>query len=471
MYRKYKILAIFGIVLILLSPQLTVIAQEVNSANELVSEIQGLDPSGVKSGELTNCFDTYKFGTEGLSIYADTEANDYKASDLIEVLGSIVNKNSYPIIDLTVRARVLRSHPNPVQQRALYTTVDDFIVLDNINLKSNQTYLFNYSYNISNNAPTGDYIIQYYVYNQNRFNLSGLSFTEDIIAGVTEFSIEGKAEHVYLDKTNITVDGQINDTRAFITKHEKGKDIPIRLPLVNPTGEDQNVRISYKLYKWDEISENNFIEEQIQEKLVNANNKIDLEYIVKDNEYPVYYLVITAIPIGERITDINKKQTMAHIRYLVEDNNRPRVNWVGLDKNPFEGGEIAMLTCVHNTVFATDEGPVKAQSIARDEKGRELSKIEYEGIMPSAISGIKNKLNTDKRFNLVSIETNLYNSSNELVDNIITEYKCDDISPELCLAESKSNILNRRNILVICLIILSIIGIVIGYAKYKNLKN
>ena len=481
MHKKYKILAIFGIILTLLFPQVILIAQEDGAEGELSSDTQGLDttqaldPSGVKSGELTNCFDTYKFGVEGLSLYADTESNDYKASDLMEVLGSIVNKNPYPIIDLTVRARVLRSHPNPVIQKALYTTVDDFVVLDNINLKANQEYLFNYSYYISQNAPSGDYIIQYYVYNQNRFNLSGLSFTEDIISSTTEFTVAGGSEHIYLDKTNITVDGQINDTRAFITSHEKGKNIPIKLPLVNPTSTAREMRISYKLYKWDEILEDNFIEEQAQELTIEANSKIDLEYIANTNtgDYPVYYVVIEALPVDQRDIDLNKEKTMAHIRFSVQDNNRPRVNWVGLNKNPFEGGDIELLTCVHNTVFQTDEGPVKVQSIARDEKGKELSKIEYEGIMPSAISGIKNKLNTDKRFNTVTIETNLYNASNELVDNIITKYDCNEISPELCLAESKSNnIFNRNNIIIISvLVLLGLLGGLIYYKRAQRLKN
>lgn len=72
---------------------------------------------------------------------------------------------------------------------------------------------------------------------------------------------------------------------------------------------------------------------------------------------------------------MDSKKTMAHIRYSVEGNNRSRVNWVGVDKNPFEGGELNLVTCVHNTVFATDEGPVKVDSIAKDEKGKELSRI------------------------------------------------------------------------------------------------
>jgi LPXTG-motif cell wall-anchored protein len=468
MQRKYKALAIFGIIVTLLSPHIIVRAQEDNIEGDVLTDISGLDPTSVKEGEITNCFDTYKFGSEGIALTAGSELNEYKPYDLVEVSGKISNNNPYPVLGLTVRARVLRNHPNPVIQRALYTTVDDLVVADNILIKANSEYDLNFAYNISGNAPAGEYKIQYYVYNQNRFNLNGLSFTEDIVSNMTEFEVLGGNEHLYLDKTNITVDGQINDTRAFITQHEQGKDIPVRLPLINPTGKTQEVEVSYKLYKWDEILESNFIEERIQQITIEANGKIDLEYIVKQTEYPVYYMVIEANPIGENLkSPNNQEKTMAHIRFSVEGSNRPRVNWVGLNKNPFEGGDVELLTCVHNTVFETDEGPVKVQSIAKDEKGRELSKIEYEGVMPSAISGIKNKLNTEKKFNTVTIETSIYNASNELVDNIITNYDCNEISPDLCLVESKSN-----NIIIIAgLILLGILGGFIVYKRYKKLKN
>jgi hypothetical protein len=467
MHKKYKVLAIFGIIVTILSPQIVVIAQE-----EEVQESLELTQTGVKSGEIVNCFDYYKFGTEGITLTAGSEQSEYKPYDLVEVSGEIVNNNNYPIIGLTVRARVLRSHPNPVEQRALYTTVDDFEVVENITLKAKESYTLQYAYNVLGNAPTGDYKIQYYVYNQDRFNLNGLSFTEDIVANMTEFRVEGGAEHIYLDKTQITVGGKDNDTRGFITQQEKGNNIPIKLPVVNPSNEEKEVEISYKLYKWDEILESNFIEEQIQIVNIKGNSKVDLEYKVESTEYPVYYVVIEANTTGEQDSPLIKDKSMAHIRFSVEGNNRPRVNWVGLSKNPFEGGEVELITCVHNTVFETDKGPVRMQSIAKDEKGRELSKIEYEGEMPSAINGIKNKLNTEKKFNTVTIETSIYNVSNELVDNIITNYNCNELSPELCVVET-NNIINRSNILIAIgvLVISTIIGTGIWYRRNKRLKN
>jgi hypothetical protein len=471
MYIKYKILAIFGSIVTLLSPQLILIAQEeITNKQDLVQQSQ-LDPSGVKNGELANCFDTYRFGTGSIDITAGTEEDIYKPYDAVEITGEIVNNNPYPIIDLTVRAKILRSHPNPVEQRALYTTVDDVIVLDNFILQSNQKIPLQYLYFVPGDAPTGDYIIQYYVYNQDRFNLNGLSFTEDIIANQAEFRVEGKDEHVYLDKTNITVGGKIHDTRAFITEHDLGKDIVVTIPLINPTPDEKRMEISYKLYSWDGILLDNLLEESIREINIAPNTKLEQEYIVRVKDHPVYYLEINSQLFDNQGNSTKQEKTMAHIRFAIPYNNSPRINWVGVNKNPFAEDQIELMTCIHNTSRSFYKQNIKVESIARDEKGRELTRIAYDGTVASNISGIKNKLNTNKKFNLVSIETNIYNSSNELIDNIITKYDCNEISPELCFVES-NNILDRRNIIIILtLILLSISGVIISQKRHSKLKN
>lgn len=475
MHKKYKVLVILGIIITILSPQVIVIAQEGSlDVGDIPNGTGQLNQDGVKNGELADCFDVYEFGSAGVALTAGSSQSEYKPYDLVEISGEVVNNNPYPVLGLTVRARVLRSHPNPVIQRALYTTVDDFEVIKNITLKSKESYKLQYNYNMSGKAPSGEYKIQYYVYNQDRFNLNGLSFTEDIIANITEFTVKGEVEHIYIDKTKITVDGQDNDTRGFITQHTINKDLPIKFPLINPTNEEKEVEINYKLYKWDGILESNLIEEKIQQVSVKGNSSLELEYVLEPNNNPVYYLVLESSTTEEKKNPLIKDKSMAHVRLSIGGNNAPRVNWVGLNKNPFEGGDVEVMTCVHNTVFETDKGPVKVESIARDEKGRELSKIEYEGVMPSVVSGIKNKLNTEKKFNEVTIETSIYNASNELVDNIITKYECNELSPELCVVESKSNnILNSKNILlaIVVLVISTIIGLGLWYRRNKIIKN
>jgi hypothetical protein len=464
--NKINKLIIFTLGISLLIPNLFVIAQEE------VPEIS-LSAEGVKSGELADCFDVYKFQSIGITVGVDKSV--YKTNEMVEIGGNMVNNNPYPIIDSTLRARILRNHPNPVDRRARYITVDDLIIKENINLKPSERIDFNYEYFIQGNAPSGEYIIQYYVYNQDRFNLAGLSFTEDVIGNMTTFNVEGGGQHIYLDKANITVDGKEHDTRGFMLQVAKDETIPVKIPLINPEKEAKEIEISYKLYKWDEVLQSNLINANIQQVTVPANGKVDLEYKVDTKTEPVYYLVIEAKSLGVTETSTVNNKTMAHIRFAVEGNNKSRINWVGLNKYPVQkGDEVQVMTCVHNTAYATDQGPIKVKSIVKDSKGKELAKIEYEGIMVSAISGLANNFKADKNLNKITIETSLYNVNNEIVDSLITTYDCNELSPESCVKEkeilenSQTAIISVISIIIVCL--LSFIGVK-RYNKYKQLKQ
>lgn len=467
MRKKYKILATLVIIISILSPNIIIIAQELTSEKNPL-DMHQIDLSGIKEGEFIDCSDSYKLGTEGIDLKLASNKIEYNPYDLVEISGEITNNNNYPITGLTVRARLFRINPNSVIEGILYTTVDDFEVVNNITLKEKGKYQLQHTYNISGKSPTGEYKINYYLYNQGRIIPNTLSLIESITLSSTEFIVSGGSEHIYLDKSNININGKLNNNRSFIDGTEKGKNIPIKLPLVNPTDSSKEIRISYKLYKWNEIVESNFIEEQSKELTISPNSKIDLEYIANTSilDYPLYYLVITAMPVGQRESDLNVEKTMAHISFGFKDINRQRLNFIGLDKNPFNEKNINMLICIQNINFQLDEEFIKVKSIAKDEKGRELSKIEYQGKLPLSIFGFKNKLNTDKKFNKVTIETNLYNANDELIDNLIINYNCNELSSDSCNTE-----LNNRNIIIVSiLILLLILGLVIYYKSYKKLN-
>lgn len=422
-----------------------------------------LNKEGVLQGEIANCFDVYKFQSIDISIGAGQKV--YKPYDMVEIKGNIINKNQYPILDATLRAKILKNHPKPVEGRAKYITVDDIIIADNLTLKSNEKYEIKYNYFLPGNVPSGDYIIQYYVYNQDRFNLAGLSFTEDVIGNISGFKVEGKDQHFYLDKTNIIIDGQKYNTRGFMTKHSGNKNIPIKIPLVNPENSNKEVEISYKVYKWDDLLSNNLIEEKTQQLTINAKSFVDIQYDLDAKDEPIYYIVIVAKNIGETESSTIKYKTMAHIRLNLEDKNSPRINWVGLNKYPITQREdVQLMVCAHNTNYSTDKGPIKVLSTVKDSKGKTLSKISYSGEMVSAINGLANKFKLSKNSNSINIETSLYNSNNELVDNIKTTYSCKDINPDLCSYES-----NSLNIIIA---IISIIGFIVCvgiFIKYNKI--
>jgi hypothetical protein len=425
-----------------------------------------LDKEGVSQGELANCFDVYKF--QSVNISSGLASSKYSPGDMVEINANILNKNTYPILDAEVRVKILKNHPNPVENRAKYITIDDVVIKSNLILKPNENYNLQYDYFIPVDASAGEYILQYYIYNQDRFNLAGLSFTEDIVANVTGFIIEGEINNeVYLDKTNILVNGQPYNTRGFMTQNEGNKNISVKIPLINSTKDNKEIELNYKLYKWDELLDSNLIKEKTQQLTIAADSKVELEYDIEAKDEPIYYLVITSKKVGLSSTSTTKNQTMAHIRLAIEGKNKPRINWVGLDKYPFQkGDEVKLMVCAHNTSYNNDPGPVRVLSTVRDVRGKLLTKVDYSGEMVSAVSGISNKFKADKSFNILNIETSIYNANNELVDNIKTTYNCKDINPDLCVKES-----NFWNILIIAVSIMGVIVGIVIFVRNNKLKN
>jgi hypothetical protein len=480
MKKLLKLIGVLIIFILILQPNVNLIAQDISGDDWDMIEGAGLNINGVKNGELANCFDAYNIP----NIYVSVGLNksSYKPSDIVEVRGSISNNNPYPIIDTAINVRILRAHPNPVDKSVKYITVDDQIIRKNITLKSNDKYSFDFNYFLPTNAPSGEYMVQYYIYNQDRFNLAGLSFTGDIIGNTTTFNVEGVGQHIYLDNTNITIDGKKyeSDSMEAMLQVEGNKTIPIKIPLVNPESISKNMEVNYKLYKSDYLLGSNLLEEKSQQVTVPANGKIDLEYSIETSTDPVYYIVITSNALGELETDAIRTKTMSDIRFSVEGENTPKINWVGLDKYPFqEGEEVKLVTCLSNVLYKIDKNEFKFKSIVKDSKGKELTKIEYEGEIVPSIRGLMNKFiaTNNNNINKITIETSLYNSNDEMIDSITTIYDCNELSPELCNKDKSttSNIFSdNRNTLYIIAIVLGVIFISTGIIivkKYNKIKQ
>jgi hypothetical protein len=91
-----------------------------------------------------------------------------------------------------------------------------------------------------------------YAVEQDRFNLAGLYFTNDIVASRVSFLVTGNnPEHPYLDQTQIMVGDETHNVMAFMTHHKSGKNIPITLPLTNPTNIEKRIKVTYRLSSWD----------------------------------------------------------------------------------------------------------------------------------------------------------------------------------------------------------------------------
>lgn len=387
----------------------------------------------VKQGSLADCFSYYAFGSVDVSL--NTTQASYESGNPVIIKGVIKNNNKYPLIGLDIKARVVKNIPNPKQMRAEIIVLDEFDIAKNINIAANSQINVSSTYLLPQNAPSGSYQVLFYAVEKDRFNLAGLSFTNDITASRLSFSVEGKnPDHIYLDQTQIMVEDQPHNVMAFMTQHEAGARIPITIPLNNPSSEAKIMKVTYNLYSWDSANPENQIGTQSEEVMVPAKGEVKLLYVIDKGSLPVYYLNIVAEPVNQTQKEsVISEKTISNIRLVVKNESKPRLNFVGVDSYPLKKDvEATLVTCFHNTSSAVDTNITKIETTIYDQTKLELSKIIYQGKTISDITGLVNKFTPKKDVTQFTIISNMVDANGETVDSVEKTYRCEDINASLC---------------------------------------
>jgi len=208
-----------------------------------------VDLTAYKQGQPAQCTDYSTFGSVDVDLTNDM--NTYNPGDVMIIRGVIKNNNKYPITNLTVRARLVKDIPNPEYLRSEIITLEDFNIVENITLGAGKSLAVNYSHVLPLNSPKGNYKILFYVYNDDRFNQSGLSFTNNATASNLGFRVEGdNTQQIYLDQTKITLNNKPYDTSSFASNQDNSKKVDVSILLVNPSNTAEKMTVVYSLYKW-----------------------------------------------------------------------------------------------------------------------------------------------------------------------------------------------------------------------------
>jgi energy-coupling factor transporter transmembrane protein EcfT len=422
--------------------------------------------NNVLKGELGSCFDYYTFGSIKVNLTEDTET--YSPGDPVVLNGKISNDNPYPIIDLTIRGRLVKDTPNPVYLRSEIITLEDFIILENVTIPANSSIDVNYAHLLPINSSQGEYQMYFYAYNNDRFSQSGLSFTNDVVASKIDFSILGdNPQQVYLDQTRITLNDKEHNVMAFPTHHDKDEIIKIDIPLVNPSDKDEIMEIVYTLYKWDGLRKENIVDTKTETITVLAKNEKLLTYTVSNTDTSVYFLNIKAdnktFKKDKSVYDI---ETQSNIRFSVSGYDFPIIDSFGINTYPIkENSEVTMFTCFHSGAFqdTSDEFNIKTQIL--DNKGKMLSETEYQGKLDKKIKAIINKFTPTKDFSNFKIITTMTDSNGKVIDTIEDEYKCEDLDQNLCPKTPSFTVVQT---LIIIFILIVLVLFIIFIKKIKN---
>ncbi len=412
------------------------------------SSQQGQDTSSATPSptDTVNCFDYYTFQSVKAEFFSSTNA---VAGMQMDFTGSLKNENSYPVVGGTLYVKLFRVHgldkdPNGPD------VVDQFVALENINIPANSSVPASFKWQIPAYARSGDYQLATYFVTDKKFNLLGLSFTDDVVGNTFNFSIKGEDTGVYFDKSKVTINNEQFYFAASPPRIDKDAEGNIKTTVKNTTKETQQAEITWKIYKWDAMDPSNLIKTDKQTITINPNSETDLSIQVTDTNYPVYYIV------GE-LTNRNTKSVVG-IRFVREGVDRVRLNFPSITTYPLSKDQPnTMFTCLHNSGQSDLVANNKVVMDLLDDRGKVIDTYTYEGSVTGAMMGLKKDFTPKKDLTNFTLHTKLY-TNNELVDESKVEYKCEDLDPAKCPTKTSFPLTETLIAIVVLLIIISAIA-------------
>jgi hypothetical protein len=412
--------------------------------------------------EKASCFDYYNFGGVTATI-SPANQDIFSSGTKVDFLGDIQNANTYPILDAVVYVKIFR---NDNLAKGSNNIVDQFVVMRDIDIKGNGNMPLNFSWNIPAWTVSGDYYIGTYVISSERFNHSGLSFTEDVTGGLSEFKVVGEQKSiVYFNKDLVKVNGNKYIFAGFIPQLDGNAPIVVKASLSNPLKTNESIPVRYSLYRWDSMRNSNLVDTKEEVVSVNAGKTVEISYTINEKTSPVYYLVIEA--------KYKDTKSILDIRVGRSGVDSPRINSLAVDSYPITAST-TIFSCVHNSGQTSEINGNRLELSLSDKSGKQLYSGVYSGKITSAVMGLKNNISAiTGSLGEFKINAKLYGASNTLIDEVTLNYDCNVIDPSKCPVSGGGSQLTSyfgQNLLIASLVLaLLILIVVIGlHVRGKN---
>ena len=418
-----------------------------------------------------DCFDYYHFG----SVQTDIESNISSTIPGVPMTfqGTVQNNNDYPVVDGAVYVKVFRKQTDQDKAHANgFFLVDQFFAKGNIDLGAKSTQDINFNWTVPNYAQPGEYQIATFFTSAKEFNLSGLSFTDDVVGNTFDFAVKGEdTAGVEFNKNTADINGDNYHFAAFPPQFKKDEDIVVKADLANSTKTAQTIPVTWTLYSWDGQQDQNILDTKKDTITLGPNETKNLSYTIKDQNHPVYYLVAEA--------DYQDAKSILDIRTVRQGIDQTRINFPGVTSYPLKQGEKdTLFVCAHNSGTADVVDNNKLVVSILDANRQEIHTYTYNGQISGDMMGLKDDFVPQQDYDSFYIKSDLY-TNDKLVDSAEMKYDCQTLNAGKCPNEnatssSPSNLIRNMSTskifdialaIIIILLVISLVSIVI---KRKN---
>lgn len=429
------------------------------------------DPAISEPAGNAQCFDYYQFG----SVITDISSTLPSTVDgaTMTFVGTMTNQNPYPLTGLDLYVKIFRKQSKEADAlNNAHHLVAQFVAVDNISITAKGEREFSFDWLVPPGTIPGDYMIATYAMTNEAYNLSGLSFTDDVTGASAQFKIDGEdAGSFAFDKNKV----KMNDTEfrfaSMIPTFAKDETVTITVPYVNNTKSDKEVEVLWKQYNWDGLNEQALLNVKSETFTVPAGKSKLISYSATEYKGAVTYIVADAESDG-----VHSILDMRFARIGVE---QARINFPSITSFPLVAGQPnSLFSCLHVAGPDTLSGATLDLTLT-DKNGAVITQNKYEGNVTSAMMGVKYDFTPTANYDQVTLTATL--ERNGVVEDIgKVTYDCQAIDASLCLAEtgndSGENGNNGANsthntklvMLILILGILAIVGIFFSLKRRHN---
>ncbi len=418
----------------------------------------------------TSCFDHYHFGSVKVDLSAALKQTVSGAP--MSFFGVIKNENSYPIVNGSVYVKIFRTsnEDDALIAKDGYTLVDQFSLPEIFNIAANGEKPAAFDWHVPANAEGGEYYAAFFFQSAKRYNLLGLSFTDDVIGNVAPFLVTNQSAEklVTLDKHSVTLNGKSHAFARFPMHFAQKETVIAKIPIKNPKKESSVVSLEWKLYSWDALREETLGDIRTEVIELKSGEVRNVEYTVPPTGSSVAYLVL-------KMND-GTSNSFLNIRFIRDGISETRINFPSVETYPLEAGrKVSIFSCVHSTNFPVISDNVLTLTL-KDTEGNIIHSYTYEGDVTGDMMGVTDTFTPEKTYATFDLIATLTRSG-QVMEEVTQHYNCQQIDPSLCPKSGVSgvvedvfdSVLNTVGIVVVGAI--ALVGIVMIFLSIRKKRN
>jgi hypothetical protein len=385
--------------------------------------------SGEKAGNIA-CFDYYKFG----SVQADLQTNlaETVPGTTLGFTGSVVNDNGYPLVDGKLTAKIFRRSEVTFKEGNGNELVDQIVIAENLNLAAKGQKDASFEWKVPVNARGGEYYAAYFFVTSGRYNLLGLSFTDDVVGNQAPFKVKNDQDPktAFFLKNGATLNDQAHRFAAFPLHFKSEETVTAKVTLQNPSDQVKTLPVQWNQYGWDSQREENRQNTKTELITLKPNETKELSYQALPTASSVVFLTVT--------TQDGDSKSLLNIRYVRDGVEETRINFPSLTSFPIkEGQEQTLFACAHSTNSPLVKDNILLLTL-KDREGKVITQYRYEGDIPGSMSGFGDKFTAEKDYDYVKLEASLFRGGSEM-EKVEVVYDCQTIDAALCQDKNANN--------------------------------